>query len=70
MYYALNIKKNVKEYEMATKYVCDLCGFVYDPAVGDANTGIAPGTAIENVPKEWVCPLCGAEKENFVKVEV
>ncbi|QOW62090.1 rubredoxin [Treponema pedis] len=55
---------------MAIKYVCDLCGYVYDPATGDVDTGIAAGTAFEDIPSDWVCPLCGAGKEAFEKVEV
>jgi len=47
------------------KYVCDLCGYEYDPAVGDPDNGIAPGTAFEDIPADWVCQLCGAEKEDF-----
>lgn len=46
-------------------YVCDLCGYVYDPAEGDEDNGIAPGTAFEDLPEDWVCPLCGAGKEDF-----
>jgi len=56
-----------KEYEM-DKYVCDLCGYVYDPALGDPDGGIAPGTAFEDIPDDWVCPLCGVGKESFTKV--
>ena len=52
-----NIFKN-KEAIMK-KYVCDVCGYVYDPAVGDPDNGIAPGTAFEDLPADWVCPLCG-----------
>ena len=47
------------------KYVCDLCGYVYDPEIGDADNGIAPGTAWENVPDSWVCPVCGLSKDAF-----
>lgn len=47
------------------KYVCDLCGYVYDPAVGDDAAGIAAGTAFADLPADWVCPLCGAGKEDF-----
>lgn len=47
------------------KYVCSVCGYVYDPAQGDAEGGISPGTAFEDLPEEWVCPDCGAEKESF-----
>jgi len=48
-----------------TKYVCDLCGYVYDVAEGDPDNGIAPGTAFEVLPEDWVCPLCGAPKSDF-----
>lgn len=47
------------------KYVCDVCGWVYDEAVGDPDNGIAPGTKFEDLPDEFVCPLCGVDKENF-----
>lgn len=47
------------------KYKCDICGYVYDPAAGDPDNGIEPGTAFENLPDYWVCPLCGAEKSDF-----
>ncbi len=47
------------------KYECDLCGYVYDPAEGDSDNGIAPGTPFEDLPEDWVCPLCGAGKEDF-----
>ena len=48
------------------KYVCDTCGYVYDPAIGDPENGIEPGTAFEDLPEDWVCPLCGVGKEGFV----
>ena len=48
------------------KYECDLCGYVYDPAEGDPDNGIAPGTAFEDIPDDWVCPLCGQEKKIFL----
>lgn len=50
------------------KYYCPACGYVYDPALGDPDTGIAPGTAFEDLPEDWVCPLCGTAKADFVKV--
>ncbi len=49
------------------KYVCSVCGYVYDEAKGIPEAGIAPGTAWENLPENWVCPLCGATKDEFVK---
>ncbi|MDF2543550.1 MAG: Rubredoxin-type Fe(Cys)4 protein [Herbinix sp.] len=50
------------------QYEC-VCGYVYDPAVGDPDSGIAPGTAWEDVPEDWVCPVCGLEKSAFTEVE-
>ncbi len=47
------------------KYVCDVCGYVYDPAIGDPDGNVAAGTAFESIPDDWVCPLCGASKESF-----
>ena len=47
------------------KYACDICGYVYDPAQGDPDNGVTPGTAWENVPESWVCPVCGAGKKDF-----
>ena len=47
------------------KYVCDPCGYVYDPELGDPDNGIAPGTAFEDLPDDWVCPICGVGKEDF-----
>ncbi|MBQ3069513.1 MAG: rubredoxin [Clostridia bacterium] len=49
------------------KYVCDVCGYTYDPAVGDPDNGIAPGTSFEELPEDWVCPLCGVGKDMFSK---
>ena len=49
------------------KYVCDMCGYIYDPAEGDPDNGVAPGTPWEKVPEDWVCPLCGVGKDQFSK---
>ena len=51
------------------KYVCDPCGYIYDPAAGDDNAGIKAGTPFEDLGGDWVCPLCGAAKEDFYPVE-
>ena len=51
------------------KYECGACGYIYDPAVGDPDGGIAPGTAFEDIPDDWVCPICGLGKDVFVPVE-
>ena len=47
------------------KYVCVLCGYVYDPAEGDPDNNVAPNTKFEDLPEDWVCPVCGAGKEEF-----
>ena len=47
------------------KYVCDVCGYVYDPAVGDPDNGVEPGIPFEKLPADWTCPLCGVGTENF-----
>ena len=51
-----------------TSYRCSICGYIYDPAKGDPDAGIDPGTAFESLPADWVCPVCGADKDAFVKV--
>ena len=48
------------------KYECP-CGYVYDPEVGDPDNGIAPGTAFEDIPEDWVCPICGLGKDAFTE---
>jgi len=47
------------------KYICDVCGYEYDPAVGDPDNGIPAGTEFEQLPDDWVCPLCGVGKDQF-----
>ncbi|MBD2094783.1 rubredoxin [Trichocoleus sp. FACHB-591] len=47
------------------RYVCTVCNYVYDPAVGDPDSGISPGTAFTDLPEDWVCPICGATKADF-----
>ena len=51
------------------KYKCTVCGYIYDPEKGDPDGGIKPGTAFEDIPDDWVCPVCGAAKDEFEKVE-
>ena len=51
------------------KYVCDICGYVYDEDLGDADNGIAPGTKWEDLPEDFVCPLCGVGKDDFSPAE-
>ena len=47
------------------KYVCSVCGYIYDPEKGDPDSGVEPGTAFEDLPDDWVCPVCGAGKDQF-----
>ncbi len=49
------------------RYVCTVCGYVYDPGVGDPDNGVTAGTKFEDLPDDWVCPVCGAPKEDFEK---
>jgi flavin reductase (DIM6/NTAB) family NADH-FMN oxidoreductase RutF/rubredoxin len=58
-------KQKKKEEENMKKYKCTVCGYIYDPAKGDPDGGIAPGTAFEDIPDDWVCPVCGASKDQF-----
>ncbi len=51
------------------KYECTVCGYIYDPELGDPEADIPPGTPFEELPDDWVCPLCGVGKEEFVEVE-
>ncbi len=47
------------------KYICRVCGYVYDPIEGDPDSGIMPGTPFEEIPEDWECPICGVTKEEF-----
>ena len=49
------------------KWVCTICGYEYDPEVGDPDAGVEPGTAFEDLPEDWVCPDCGVGKDMFEK---
>jgi flavin reductase (DIM6/NTAB) family NADH-FMN oxidoreductase RutF/rubredoxin len=51
------------------KYKCTVCGYIYDPEAGDPDGGIKPGTPFEQIPDDWVCPVCGASKDQFEKIE-
>ncbi|MDA8326690.1 MAG: rubredoxin [Nitrospiraceae bacterium] len=50
------------------KWRCELCGYIYEPESGDPEGGIKPGTPFEELPDEWVCPVCGAGKDQFTKI--
>jgi len=47
------------------KYECQICGYIYDPALGDPDNGVKPGTLFEKLPEGWTCPMCGAGKDQF-----
>ena len=47
------------------KYRCTICGYIYDPSVGDDTQDVKPGTPFEKLPEDWTCPLCGATKDQF-----
>lgn len=60
--------KNKLEVNGMKKYKCTVCGYIYDPEKGDPDSGIAPGTSFEEIPDDWVCPVCGVSKEKFEEV--
>jgi flavin reductase (DIM6/NTAB) family NADH-FMN oxidoreductase RutF/rubredoxin len=60
-------KETKKEEEKMDKYVCKVCGYVYDSEKGDPDNGVEPGTKFEDIPDDWVCPVCGVGKEEFEK---
>ena len=62
------LKEEPKAKASAPKWRCTVCGYIYDPAVGDPDGGIQPGTAFEDIPDSWVCPVCGAIKSDFEKL--
>ena len=61
--------KEEKVVKKVAKYRCTVCGYIYDPEMGDPDGGIAPGTPFEEIPDDWVCPVCGAAKSDFEKEE-
>jgi rubredoxin len=61
------IQTHKRRKENMARYVCQVCGYVYDPAQGDPDNGVAAGTPFEKVPDSWECPVCGASKADFAK---
>ncbi|MDD5089486.1 MAG: rubredoxin [Candidatus Wallbacteria bacterium] len=59
--------KKVEEKVTMKNYICNVCGYVYDPSVGDPDNGVAPGTPFDKVPDAWVCPVCGVGKDQFTE---
>jgi flavin reductase (DIM6/NTAB) family NADH-FMN oxidoreductase RutF/rubredoxin len=62
------VEEHKEEVTKLDKYECAVCGYIYDPEKGDPDGGIAPGTPFEQLPNDWVCPVCGASKDQFAKV--
>jgi len=65
--YIKDEKKEVKEEVKMERYICTVCGYIYDPEKGDPENGIEPGTPFEKIPNDWVCPICGVGKDRFKK---
>jgi flavin reductase (DIM6/NTAB) family NADH-FMN oxidoreductase RutF/rubredoxin len=63
------IEERKEKVSKMAKYECTVCGYIYDPKLGDPDGGIKPGTPFEEIPDDWVCPVCGASKDQFEKVE-
>lgn len=61
--------KEKKVYAPGQKWLCVPCGYIYDPAIGDEDSGIAPGTEFSDIPANWSCPVCGVSKPDFVPYE-
>jgi len=55
--------------EEMDKYQCTVCGYIYDPELGDLDNGVEPGTPFESLPDEWECPVCGAPKSDFERID-
>lgn len=51
------------------KYKCVVCGYIYDPELGDPDGGIAAGTDFKDIPNDWICPVCGVDKSQFEEVQ-
>jgi len=66
---AVHIAEKEVAVTRAPKYKCSVCGYIYDPELGDPDGGIKPGTPFEEIPDDWVCPVCGAAKSQFEKIE-
>ena len=63
------VEEKKEEAPKMAKYKCTVCGWIYDPEIGDPDSGIAPGTPFEKIPDDWQCPRCGASKSEFGKIQ-
>lgn len=64
-----SVESDVKTSDGKSKYMCQICGYIYNPAVGDETSGIAAGTAFEDLPSNWQCPVCKVSKDEFKKID-
>jgi rubredoxin len=64
-----SLQRSTRKEIIMEKWECLVCGYIYDPSVGDPDNGVPAGTRFEDLPDDWVCPECGAEKDMFQKVE-
>jgi len=62
-------KTQIEEVVKMTKYKCTVCGYIYDPNKGDVDSGIKPGTPFDQIPDDWVCPVCGVGKDQFERID-
>ena len=65
----VKLTRALAEAATTQKWICESCGFIYDPEEGDLDGGIEPGTPFESIPDDWFCPVCGARKKDFVPYE-
>jgi rubredoxin len=63
------VAEPVEKKDTPKKYRCSVCGYIYDPEEGDPHAGISPGTAFEDIPDDWYCPICGVSKKDFVVID-
>jgi rubredoxin len=63
-----NKNTDIKKEESNDKFLCEACPYIYDPEKGDPEGGILPGTPFEDIPDEWLCPICKLDKTNFKKI--
>lgn len=65
----LKVQRQTERLIAMKKYKCEVCGYIYDPVEGDPDNGVQPGTAFADIPEDWVCPLCGVGKDQFVETD-
>ena len=65
----MSVTEETQEKPETEQWICDTCGWVYDPAEGDPDGGIPAGTPFDEIPKDWVCPVCGARTKDFRRLE-